>query len=306
MGNLRSYIYKWWWASRPFSLTASIIPVLLGSSLAFSDGQWNILLLFLVMVGSILVQIGTNLVDEYADHARPEREEKLIAPYKVIALGLLSHQSVKTGAIFCFAGATCIGIYLTFEIGWPILVIGLVSLLIAYCYSAGPIPLGSLALGEPVVFIFMGPLMVMGTYYVHTKSINFETFVMSIPIACMVTAILIANDMRDVNEDRNAGKRTIVTIMGRNFGRALWIALVTTGYFIVLSQSLFSTHVHHIYHSALFLLPLLAFPRALKAFRMVYSREDRLGLSIGMRESAGLHLWFGLLLSLSVVGTTLL
>ena len=148
--------------------------------------------------------------------------------------------------------------------------------------------------------------MVMSTYYVHTKSINFEIFVMSIPIACMVTAILVANDIRDVEEDRTASKRTVVTIMGRTFGRALWILLVTTGYSIVLLQGLFSTHVDHIYHSVLFLLPFLAFRRAFKAFRMIYRRDDRLGLAIGMQESAGLHLWFGLLLSLSVVGTTVL
>ena len=306
MAKLKSYIHRWYWASRPFSLTASIVPVLLGSSLAFSDGKWDMLSFSLIMMGSILVQIGTNLVDEYADDARAEREEKLIAPYKVIALGLLSHQSVRAGAICCFGLATCIGIYLTFKVGWPILAIGLVSLLVAYCYSAGPIPLGSLALGEIVVFIFMGPIMVGGTYYVYTESFSIETFAMSIPIACMVTAILVANDLRDVEEDRNAGKRTIVTIMGRKFGRIIWMALIMTGYSVVLFQSVFSSHVDNIYHSTLFLLPLLAFPRALKAFRMVYSREDRHSLSIGMQQTAGLHLWFGLLLSLSVVGTTVL
>ena len=137
----------------------------------------------------------------------------------------------------------------------------------------------------------------------YTASFNAETFVMSIPIACMVTAILVANDLRDVDEDTNAGKRTIVTIFGRKFGRTLWIVLIAIGFCVVLFQSLFSTHVDNIYHSVLFLLPILAFPRALKAFRMVHGREDRYGLSIGMQQTAGLHLWFGLLLSLSVAGT---
>ena len=164
----RFYTVEWYWASRPVTLTASVVPVLVGSALAFQEGQGSGLLLALMLLASVLVQVGMNLVDEYADDATPARGRKLLAPYKVIARGVLSRRAVQQGAWLSFGVATAIGVYIVVAAGWPILAVCVASLAAAYFYAAGPKPLGTLGLGVPLVFVFMGPVMVMAAYYVHT------------------------------------------------------------------------------------------------------------------------------------------
>ena len=293
-GRISGNLHAWYWAFRPFTLTASIVPVLVGSALAFREEQASALLFVLVLLASVLVQGGTNLVDEYSDHARPEARHKVSAPYKVISLGLLSAKAVKFGALACFGIATLIGGYLVAVTGWPILVVSLASLAVAYSYAGGPKPLGTLALGEPLVFVFMGLVMVLGTYFVHTRIVSLQVLVLSASVGCMVTAILVANDLRDLEEDREAGKRTPVTLLGRPFGRWLWLLLVTAGFAIVLALTTVGRQ------GPLLLLPLLAVPSAAKTLPLIWRREDRPSLAIAMRHSARLHWWFGLLLAAAV------
>ena len=287
-------IKTWYRASRPFTLPASVVPVLVGSALAFQEGRASLHLFFLVLVASLLVQIATNLVDEYADHARPGAKRKHSAPYKVISLGLLSAGAVKRGAVVCFGVATAIGLYLVFIASWPILVISLASLAVAYFYAAGPYPLGSLGIGQVLVFIFMGPVMVMGAYYVHTQAVTLEGLVVSIPVACIVTAILVANDLRDVEEDRASGKVTPVTLMGRQRAVWFWLSLVLVAYAVVAGLVVVGD---------LSLAPLLAFlslPMSTRAFRSLWRQEERVLLAQGLRYSATQHMWFGVLLALGV------
>ena len=216
---MRDKLLVWYRAARPFTLSASIIPVLVGSSLAYREGRFSLLLFVLALAASLLVQAGANMVDEFSDHARPEGSGKLLAPYKVIALGLLSSKAVKWGAAVCFGVATIVGIYFISVAGWPILAMCLASAAVAYFYSAGPKPLGSIGLGHPLVFFFMGPVMVVGAYYVQTQTFTLEALWLSLPIGCTVTAILIANDLRDMEEDSSVAKITPVTRFGRLFGK---------------------------------------------------------------------------------------
>ena len=292
--KIRLHVHAWYWASRPFTLTASVVPVLVGSALAFQEGLASLHLFILVLLGSVLVQVGTNLVDEYTDQARPEGGQKLLAPYKVIALGLLSSGAVRLGALVSFGMATAIGLYLVLVIGWPILAICLASLAVAYLYAAGPRPLGSLALGWPLVFLFMGPVMVLGTYYVHTRALTLEVLWLSMPVAFLVTAILVANDLRDLEEDRVAGKITPVTLLGRPFGRWIWVSLVIAAFAVVVALATVGGQ------SLLLLLPLLALPQAGKVLQTFLRGEDRATLAMALRESAGLHWWLGLLLAAGV------
>ncbi len=285
----------WYRASRPFTLSAAIIPVLVGSALAFRQGQFSPLLFGLVVVASLLVQVGANLVDEYSDHARPGGNTKLIAPYKVIALGLLSSRAVKWGAAVCFSTAIVIGLYLISIAGWPVLVICLTSLLVAYFHAAGPRPLGSTGLGHPLVFLFMGPVMVLGAYYVQTGTFTSEALWLSLPVACTVTAILVANDLRDMEEDNAAGKITPVTLFGRLFGRCEWTLLVMASLLIVIILAV------TVGKSPLYLLSLLALLPAVRASRAVWHGRERSELALALRASAGLHGQLGLLLSVGVV-----
>ncbi|MDO8579054.1 MAG: 1,4-dihydroxy-2-naphthoate octaprenyltransferase [Dehalococcoidales bacterium] len=287
-------LHIWIRASRPFTLPGAIAPVLAGTALAFSEGKGNFWFFLLVLISSLLVQIATNLVDEYADHARPEGKRKLLAPYKVIALGLLSPTAVKRGAMVCFGIATAIGIYLIVHSGWPILVICLASIAVAYFYSAGTIPLGKMGLGQPLVFVFMGPVMVMGSYFVQTKSFTIDSLWLSIPMGCTVTAILAANDLRDFEEDQAGGKRTPVTTFGRNFGRWEWAILVIAAFLAVIVMAAVKIL------PLTSLLSLAALPLAIVAFRLVRSGRERPQLAPALPATARFHGLFGALLALGI------
>ncbi|MBI4267125.1 MAG: 1,4-dihydroxy-2-naphthoate octaprenyltransferase [Chloroflexi bacterium] len=284
----------WYRASRPFTLSAALTPVLVGSALAFKEGNFSPGRFILVLLGSLLVQVAANLVDEYSDHSRPEGNHKLLAPYKVIALGLLSANAVKRGALACLGAAAGIGAYLITVAGWPILAICLVSGGVTYFYSAGPRPLGAVGLGHPLVFLFMGPVMVFGAYYVQAQVFTLQALWVSLPVGCTVTAILVANDLRDYEEDRSAGKTTPVTLLGRDFGQWEWTLLVLTAFVVVTGLAVLKIT------SPLALAALLALPQAVRARRRVWHGRERPELALALRASARLHGYLGILLAAGV------
>lgn len=284
----------WYRASRPFTLSAALTPVLVGSALAFREGNFSLALFALVLLGSLLVQVAANLVDEYSDHSRPEGNQKLLAPYKVIALGLLSGSAVKRGALVCLGVAAVIGAYLVTVAGWPILVICLASSAMAYFYSAGPRPLGAIGLGHPLVFLFMGPVMVFGAYYVQAQVFTLQAIWLSLPVGCTVTAILVANDLRDFEEDRAAGKITPVTLLGRTFGRWEWTLLLVVAFLTVILLVILGIA------SPLALAVLLALPQTARALRVVWYGRERPELALALRASARLHGQLGILLAVGV------
>jgi 1,4-dihydroxy-2-naphthoate octaprenyltransferase len=286
---------SWVWAIRPFTLPASVVPVLVGTALAFRDGQFDGWRFVLTLVGSMLVQVGTNLVDEYTDHEKGGSQGKLLAPYKVIALGLLSAQAVRAGAVLSFAVATGIGLYLVFVTSWALLLCCAVSLLVAYSYSAGPKPLGNMGLGQPLVFIFMGFLMVMATYYVQTTTLTSQALLAALPVACLVTSILVVNDLRDIDEDRQTGKITPISRFGARFGLRTYLLLVAGAYLSVLIWVMVKPAVFPM------LLVLLALPQAYTTTRLLRFGGTRATLNQALRSSARLHLQFGVLLALGLV-----
>ena len=183
-----STVRAWFWAVRPFSLGASAVPVSVGSALAAPNmaalGESLDWLLFaFALMGSVLIQVGTNLTDEYTDHRSGGVSAKYSAPHKVIQRGLLSERAVLLGIIATFGGGAALGLYIVSQVGWPILAVGAASVLAAYLYSAGPYPLGKLGLGEATVFLFMGPVMVMAAYYVQTGELSWAALWISLPVA---------------------------------------------------------------------------------------------------------------------------
>lgn len=292
---MRESLAVWVQAVRPFTLSAAVVPVLVGTSLAAQSGAFQAFLFVLVLVGSVLVQCGTNLTDEYADHDTDTARHKVQAPYKVIARGLLTPAAVFRGALTCFGLAALIGVYLVALTGWPLAVACLASVAVAYCYSAGPLPLGNIALGEPLVFIFMGPVMVLGSFYVQTQTITWTAVWLSIPVACLVTDILIANNLRDAEEDSLSGKTTLVHLWGRQpvallYRLLLVIAFAGLAALIVAGPG-----------SWIWLAPFLLLPQAIGAARSVSRSAERADLHKSLRGTAQLHLRFGLLLSAALV-----
>ena len=294
------WLETWLWAIRPFTLPASVVPALVGTALAFYDGHFHGLRFALVLMGSVLVQIGTNLVDEYTDHAKGGSQGKLLAPYKVIALGLLSPQAVRVGAATSFGLATAIGLYLVAITNWSLLLACAASLAVAYGYSAGPRPLGNVGLGQPLVFVFMGLLMVTATYYVQAMTLTGPAFLASLPVACLVTAILVVNDLRDIDEDRQAGKITSVSYYGARFGFWLFVALVAGAYVSILAWVVVQPAMLPL------LLVGLALPKGIATIGLIRAGGSRAALNQALRGSAQLHLQFGVLLALGLVISRLL
>ena len=284
-------LVSWFWAARPFSLTASITPVLVGSALAATVGAIDWLLYWLALTGSIAIQIGTNLTDEYSDHRKSGGAGKFLAPHKVIQRGLLSERAVGFGMAAAFGYGIAAGLVIVAHVGWPILAVGLASVAAAYLYAGGPKPLGTLGLGEPVVFVFMGPLMVMASYYVQREALTWASFYVSLPVAFIVTAILHVNNLRDISEDMEAGKRSIAAAIGVTLSRWLYTAFLASAYLSIAAVAVAGVV------SPWALLGLAPLPWAVGAARALFAAEERGAMNRLLVRSAKLHGWTGIALA---------
>ena len=204
----------WFAASRPFSFTAAAVPAIVGTLLASEDAfsWWRALL---VLLGSVLFLAGTNFVNDYYDHAKGADGPESLGMAGFIQRGILTPKQVLTAGLLCFGAGGTIGLVLCATGSWQILWIGVASALAGFLYTGWPVHLAYIGLGEVTVFLFMGPVIVVGAYFVQTESWDWQPFVASLPIAFLVTAILQANNLRDIDIDKEHGKRTLATMMGR-------------------------------------------------------------------------------------------
>ena len=295
----QSKLVSWFWAARPFSLSASIAPVLVGTALAATVGALDWLLFALALTGSVAIQIGTNLTDEYSDHRKSGSEGKFLAPHKVIQRGLLSERAVALGMGVAFGYGVVAGLIIVAHVGWPILAVGLASVAAAYLYAGGPKPLGTLGLGEPVVFVFMGPLMVMASYYVQQEALTWASFYVSLPVAFIVTAILVVNNIRDVEEDREAGKRSLATAAGTRAATWTYAALLAGAYLSIAGAALGGAV------SPWALLGLAPLPWAVSAARALFAAQERPAMNRLLVRSGKLHGLTGLALAAGLYASSL-
>ncbi len=282
---------SWFWAVRPFSLSASVAPVLVGTALAALDGPTRWALFALALTGSVAIQIGTNLTDEYADHRRHGGAGKLLAPHKVIQRGVLSERAVLVGLLAAFGYGAAAGLVIVASVGWPILAVGAASVAVAYLYAGGPKPLGTLGLGAPVVFVFMGPLMVMAAYFVQVPQLTLAGLLASLPVALIVTAILHLNDMRDMSEDAQVGKRSVPGWIG--YRASLWVyaGLVLGAYLVIAALPAAGVL------PGWSLVGLAPLPWAVDAVRKLWRAHERPAMNRLMVRSAKLHGWTGVALA---------
>lgn len=277
----------WWIALRPFSYPASIVPVLVGTAVA-ADAEFRPLLFLLALAGSVLIQAGTNLATDFFDFVDGVQPRATLGG--VIQRGLISAGSVHRAAVAAFvAGAAC-GLLIVAYAGWPVLAAGFASVLAGYFYTGAPIAYGRRGLGEVMVFVFMGVLMVMASAYVQVERLTWEQFWASLPVGLLVAGILHANNIRDIENDRARAKVTIATIVGRPLADYLYLALAG-GAFVSIAVTVALTAL-----PPEALLSLLAIPFALQAGQVL--REHEAGaLNLLVRRTAGLHMRFGLLLA---------
>lgn len=208
----------WWLAARPKTLSAAIVPVLIGTALAAPEISWP--LFACTLLGAVLIQIATNFINDAVDFKKGADTGERLGPLRVTQAGLLSAEAVMRGAIVCLAGAALCGIPLILRAGWPLLAIGLVSMLLAYAYTGGPLPLAYHGLGELFVILFFGLIAVGGTFYVQTLRLTREALLAGFAAGSLATVLIVINNLRDVAGDRASNKRTLAARFGESFARA--------------------------------------------------------------------------------------
>ena len=216
----------WWLAVRPKTLPAAIAPVLIGAAMAQTDGATVFLPALAALFGAVMIQIGTNLANDYYDFVKGADAGVRLGPTRLTQAGLITPSAMKQAAMIAFGLALLIGCYLVWRGGWPIVIIGLLSILFGVLYTGGPYPLGYHGLGEIFVLIFFGPVAVGGTYYVQMLDINAVVVVAGLAPGLFSVAILTINNLRDIDSDRQAGKRTLAVRLGRRFARCEYIVAV--------------------------------------------------------------------------------
>ncbi|MCB9745963.1 MAG: 1,4-dihydroxy-2-naphthoate polyprenyltransferase [Alphaproteobacteria bacterium] len=289
-----STLKAWALATRPKTLLAGATPVFVGAALAAGDGAFAWGPSLAALAGSLLIQIGTNLANDYFDFRSGADNADRVGPARATQQGWLTPRQVAGGAALVLALAFAVGLYLLSVAGWPIFVVGVVSILLAVAYTGGPFPLAYHGLGDLFVLIFFGFVAVGGTYYVNALTLTPEVLLAGLPVGLLATAILVVNNLRDRHTDAAANKRTLAVRLGAGPARAEYLLCVALSYAtpgVALATG---------WGAWGWLLPLLSLPLALRQVRTIY-RVDGAALNPELGATARLELVYGALLSIGVM-----
>ena len=282
-------------AARPRTLPAAVAPVLVGTSLAIRYGTFHALAFIAALLGAMAIQIGTNLSNDYSDARRGADTDERIGPVRVTAGGLVPPRQVLIATYLTFAAAVLCGVYLIAIAGWALLAVGAASILAGVLYTGGPRPYGYAGLGEVFVFLFFGIVAVSGSYFVQRRALPWQAFVLAVPVGLLIAAILVVNNVRDIDTDRRAGKRTLAVRLGRGRTRVLFAAIVAAA-FVTSWVPWFAGSL-----SAWLLLTLAAAPLALGVVQTVRTHNDGPSLNAALARTAKLALAFCLLLCAGIL-----
>jgi len=285
----------WLMAARPRTLPAAVAPVLVGTSLAIRYGTFHPLAFIAALIGAMAIQIGTNLSNDYSDARRGADTDERIGPVRVTAGGLVPPRQVLIATYLTFAAAVLCGIYLIAIAGWALLAVGAASILAGVLYTGGPRPYGYAGLGEVFVFLFFGIVAVSGSYFVQRRALPWQAFVLAVPVGLLIAAILVVNNVRDIDTDRRAGKRTLAVRLGRGRTRVLFAVIVAAA-FVTSWVPWFAGSL-----SAWLLLTLAAAPLALGVVQTVRTHNDGPSLNAALARTAKLALAFCLLLCAGIL-----
>ncbi len=278
-------------AARPRTLPAAIAPVLVGTSLAGFAHVFHPLRFLAALLGALFIQVGTNLSNDYSDARRGADAEDRLGPVRVTAGGLVPPRQVLVATYVTFGLAVLAGVYLIVVAGWELVIVGGASILAGVAYTGGPRPYGYEGLGEVFVFLFFGVVAVAGSFFVEVKHLEWEAFALAVPVGLLAAAILVVNNVRDIDSDRRAGKRTLAVKLGRERTRALFAGAVYLAYVLAPVTWVFGPT------TAWVLLPWLTLPLATGVVRIVRSRTDGPSLNGALAQSGMLQLAFCMLLS---------
>lgn len=292
--NKPSKLQSWILASRPRTLPAALVPVMVGSALAIYHGIFFPAYSIIALLCSILIQIGTNFTNDLYDYLKGTDTAERKGPLRVLASGLISVKEMKWGIFFVFFTAFLLGLYLVYSVGLMILWIGIFSIVAGLAYTAGPFPLAYNGLGDLFVFFFFGIVGTVGTYYLHAQQFTSLAFLISLPVGALITNILIVNNYRDIEEDKTAGKNTLAVLFGREFSRYEYVFFILVSFFIP-----FLLHFKYDFNIWIFL-PYITLPLAITLVKMIYALTG-IQLNKTLELSAKFSALYGLLLSIGII-----
>jgi 1,4-dihydroxy-2-naphthoate octaprenyltransferase len=299
----RNLLSVWFQAARPFSLTASVLPVVIGAVLAANvDGPVDWPLFPLIVACSLLFHIGTNMVSDYFDYSRGVDRDETFGSSRVLIDGLLTPKQLLAAGIILFAVGFSLGLLLVAVRGWPIFILGVIGLLGGWFYTGGPVAYKYVALGDILVFVLMGPLMVIGSFLALTGRFSMTVLYASLPVGCLVAAILHANNLRDITHDARANIKTMAMVLGLPAAKGIYTGLVAGAYLIVLVMVLGRLV------TPLALAVLITLPLAVRNVKAVLASVPGKPESIAMGDvmTAQLHLAFCTLFGIAIfIGTFL-
>jgi 1,4-dihydroxy-2-naphthoate octaprenyltransferase len=289
----------WLMAARPRTLPAAIAPVLVGTALAMTVADLRVGGFVAALLGAVFIQVGTNLSNDYSDARRGADTEERLGPVRVTAGGLVPPKRVLVATYVTFGLAVTCGAYLVYLAGPILLAIGAASILAGVLYTGGPRPYGYEGLGELFVFLFFGVVAVTGSYYVQTEEVSWEAFALAVPVGLLASAILVVNNVRDLETDRRAGKRTLAVRLGRQGARGLYGGMLAAAFVTAPFPWLFGGDAL----DAWLLLPWLAIPLAIPVARIVRERTDGPSLNAALAKTGMLQLVFCILLSAGLLAS---
>lgn len=294
MSDKPTFFQTWWLAIRPRTLPAAASGVAMGSALAWYDGSFQFLPALAALLVALLLQIASNVANDVFDFERGADAVGRLGPVRVTQAGLLTPAQVKRGLTIIIGLTVLIGLYLAALRGWTVILLGVAAILSAVAYTGGPFPLSYNGLGDVFVFLFFGLAAVAGTYFVQVGSVSPAAWWMSVPIGFIVTAILVVNNLRDLESDRKAGKHTLAVRMGENATKAEYAILMASAYVIV--PVLIGLNLIPLGG----LLAWLSLPLAVRTLRVVFTQTGRpLNAALaGTGQTAflfSLFFWIGLL-----------
>jgi 1,4-dihydroxy-2-naphthoate polyprenyltransferase len=286
----------WVMAARLRTLPAAVAPVLVGTSLALGAGTFSALAFVAALLGAIFIQVGTNLSNDYSDARRGADTDDRLGPVRVTAGGLVPPRQVLIATYATFGLAVLCGIYLVAVAGPELIAVGAASILAGILYTGGPRPYGYEGLGEVFVFLFFGIVAVTGSYFVQVQHLPWQAFGCAVPVGLLASAILVVNNVRDIDTDRRAGKRTLAVRLGRERTRGLYTAMVG-GAFVSLPV------LWALGMSAWLLLSWLTIPLAVALIKTVRTCVDGPSLNGALAKTGMLQLLFCVLLSVGILAS---
>lgn len=287
-------VQVWLMAARPRTLPAAAAPVVVGAAVAWYAGVFQWLPALAALAGALLLQIGANLANDIFDYQKGADTHARLGPVRVTQAGLLRPRQVLAGMWLTFGLAALVGVYLIWVGGWPILVVGALAILAALAYTGGPFPFGYYGLGDVFVFIFFGLAAVCGTYYVQAGTVSALAAWAAVPMGLLVTAIIVVNNLRDIDTDRAAGKRTLAVRLGARGARYEYLGLVAGAYVAALAIWLSGVGPAGV------LLTVVSLPRAVFWTRVVFATDGR-PLNAALAGTGQLALLYALLFAMGLL-----